>query len=124
MLYLRWKVGELGKQVEARKQIYLEMFFAHSYILQPTPHTLADMCKSGKATPVRIIDVAPAMFKYVLYFCYGGNIAEEEMEANTKETIHATNIFGIVSLELAAKASYVKKNTTFSEICCEGTCLC
>ena len=42
------------------------------------------MCKPGEDAAVPINGVEPEVFKMVLYFCYGGTVSEEELEANAK----------------------------------------
>ena len=88
-------------------------FYAHRLILGYNSQMLADMCKPGDLTPVSIANVAPEVFKIVLYFCYGGKIGEDDMKTKSKQIIDAADRFGIVPLKLAAEASYVEM-TEFS----------
>merc|ERR1719145_381442 len=83
-------------------------FYAHRVILRFTSQILADMCKPGDSTPVEIVNIAPEVFRNVLYFCYGGKIADDDMKTGAKQIIDAADRFGIVPLKLAAEASYVK----------------
>ncbi len=43
-----------------------------------------------------IADVEPGIFRPVLCHVYGGTVSEEEMEANTKDIIDASNRYGVV----------------------------
>ena len=82
-------------------------FHAHRIILQKSCSSalLGELCKSGE-TSVSITDVKPAVFKHVLYYIYGGKIADEDIWANAKEIIDAADKYGIVGLKLEAEAYY------------------
>ena len=85
-------------------------FHAHRLILQQCSSTvLNELCKSGgeAVSTVSITDVKPEVFKHMLYYVYGGKIAEKDMEENAKEIIHAADKYGIVGLKLEAEASFV-----------------
>lgn len=98
-----------GTSRNEKAKIPSTTYFAHSYILKLNLHTLVDMFQPGKAAPVRIVNVAPAVFKCVLYFCYlERQHCKQRDEINSNKNIHATNIFGFVSLKMVSKASYVK----------------
>ena len=47
----------------------------------------------------------------MLYYMYGGKLAEEELKVDAKDIIDAADKYGIVSLKLEAEASYVKSTT-------------
>ena len=85
-------------------------FHAHRLILQQCSSTvLNELCKSGgeeAGSRVSITDVKPEVFKHLLYYVYGGKIADEDMEENAKEIIDAADKYGIVGLKLEAEAYY------------------
>ena len=90
-------------------------FHAHRLILQQCSSTvLNELCKSGgeeAGSRVSITDVKPEVFKHLLYYVYGGKIADEEMEENAKEIIDAADKYGIVGLKLEAEAAFVTSET-------------
>ena len=88
-------------------------FCAHSFILQDISTTLAEMCKpgGGAVSTVEITDVKPVVFEHVLYYMYGGEISDEELETNAKDFIDAADKYGIVGLKLEAEVHYVKSTT-------------
>ncbi|EJK61215.1 hypothetical protein THAOC_18339 [Thalassiosira oceanica] len=79
-------------------------FHAFHAILRLNAPSLADMCRPGDEAAVPIIGVEPEVFKMLLYFCYGGNVSEDELAANAKAIIEAADRFGIVNLKLQAEA--------------------
>ncbi|KAL7528946.1 hypothetical protein ACHAWF_002776, partial [Thalassiosira exigua] len=83
-------------------------FHAHRFILQQCASALGDLCKAGgDSTPVRISDVEPQIFHHLLYYAYGGEIDDEDLEKNAKDIIDAADKYGVVGLKLEAEASYV-----------------
>ena len=90
-------------------------FHAHRNILQKccSSALLGELCKSGgeAVSTVSITDVKPEVFKHMLYYVYGGKIAEKDMEENAKEIIHAADKYGIVGLKLEAEAAFVTTET-------------
>ena len=62
-------------------------FHAFHAVLGLNAPSLADMCRPGDEAAVPINGVEPEVFKMVLYFCYGGEIEEEELSANAKAII-------------------------------------
>ena len=103
-------------EVVGRESETSTTFYAHRFILQDFSTTLAELCKpsdGGESTPIAIADIEPGVFKHILYYMYGGEISDEELEANAKEIIDACDKYGVVSLKLEAEACYVK-TTQFS----------
>ncbi|KAL7523825.1 hypothetical protein ACHAWF_000684 [Thalassiosira exigua] len=80
-------------------------FYAHRLILRKSASALADMCENVEN--VSIANVKPEIFRHALYYAYGGKITDEDMQANAKEIIDATDRFGMANLKLEAEASYV-----------------
>ncbi|KAL7534494.1 hypothetical protein ACHAWF_004851 [Thalassiosira exigua] len=81
-------------------------FPAHRLILQQCAPALADM--SGKGGKVQITGIKPDIFRHVLYYAYGGKVADEDMNSNAKDIIDAADKYGVAGLKLEAEASYVK----------------
>ena len=91
-------------------------FYAHRFILQDVSTTLAEMCNAsdgGGSTPIAITDIEPGVFKHILYYMYGGEISDDDLEADAKDMIGACDKYGLVGLKLEAEACYVK-TTQFS----------
>ena len=90
-------------------------FHAHRNILQKccSSALLGELCKSGgeAVSTVSITDVTPEVFRHLLYYVYGGKIAENDMDANAREIIDAADKYGIVGLKLEAEASFVTSTT-------------
>ena len=83
-------------------------FHGHHYPLQLNAPALADMCSPGDdSAPTTINNVEPAIFKHLLYYCYGGKISKEDLQSSAKAIIEAADRFGIVNLKLEAEACYV-----------------
>jgi len=101
---------EVGGEVESaanrrkRAKTTPTTFHAGHLILKLNAPSLADMCKPGDEAAVPINGVEPEVFKMLLYFCYGGKVSEDELEANAKAIIEAADRFGIVNLKLQAEA--------------------
>ncbi|EJK73567.1 hypothetical protein THAOC_04800, partial [Thalassiosira oceanica] len=105
---VKFEVGgavESGKGRRKRAKTTTITFHAHHIFLQMSAPALADMCQPGTA-PTAIDNVQPGIFKYLLYYCYGGKIGEEELQSNAKGVIEASDRFGIVNLKLEAEACY------------------
>mmetsp|Transcript_14085 Transcript_14085/g.32015 ORF Transcript_14085/g.32015 Transcript_14085/m.32015 type:complete len:279 (+) Transcript_14085:334-1170(+) len=106
---------EVGGEVESagnrrkRAKTTATTFHASHVILRLNAPSLADMCRSGDEAAVPIIGVEPEVFKMLLYFCYGGKVSEDELEANAKAIIEAADRFGIVNLKLQAEAVLTKQ---------------
>ena len=91
-------------------------FHAHCIILQKSCSSalVGELCNSGgeeAVVTVSITDVKPEVFKHMLYYVYGGKIADEDMEANPKDIIDAADKYGIVGLKLEAEAAFVTSET-------------
>ena len=85
-------------------------FYAHRFILQDISTMLAELCKPTEGegiTTVSIADVKPKIFKHMLYYTYGGKLADDDIKANSKEIINACDKYGVVHLKLEAEATYV-----------------
>ncbi|KAL7529520.1 hypothetical protein ACHAXR_006200 [Thalassiosira sp. AJA248-18] len=87
-------------------------FYAHRFILQDSAPALEEISKSGGGTtPIPIFDVKPDIFRHMLYYSYGGKVASDDLKANAKEIIDASDKYGIVGLKLEAEASLVTSTT-------------
>ena len=70
------------------------------------------MGEGGDITTVSITDVKPEVFKYVLYYLYGGKLSNDELKNNAKDIINACDKYGIaISFKLEAEACYVNTIT-------------
>ena len=87
-------------------------FHAHRIILQKSCSSalLGELCKPG-TNALAISDVKPDIFRHLLYYVYGGKIADEELKSNAKEIIDAADKYGIVGLKLEAEAAFVTSTT-------------
>jgi len=87
-------------------------FYAHSFILKRCASQLEELCGSGgKDSSVFINDVRPDIFRHMLHYIYGGELAGSYLKANAKEIIDAADKYGISSLKLEAEASLVNATT-------------
>jgi len=86
---------------------------AHHLVLKCNAPALAEMCKPGTSSPVRLPNVSPEVFKHMLYYCYGGEISQEDLEENSRELVDAADRFGMANLKLKAEACLVR-NATFT----------
>jgi hypothetical protein len=85
-------------------------FHAHRFILRRCSTALGELCGStggGTTTPIRIAGVSPDIFRHLLYYMYGGKVAEDDMKSNARDLIDAADRFGVTSLKLEAEACYV-----------------
>ena len=106
-----FEVGEEQQTKGRRKKAKSTTnFHAHRLILKNNASELYEMCgKSDEGiTTVSISDVAPDIFKHILYYSYGGKLSDEDLEANAKHIINACDKYGVVNLKLEAEAVYVK----------------
>ena len=102
------------KDTRKKAKISTTTFYAHSLILQEGASSLADMCKPTdgvERTSISIADVKPDIFHHLLYYVYGGKIADEDMKANAKDLIDAADKYGVVNLKLEAEAVYITHET-------------
>ncbi|KAL7537037.1 hypothetical protein ACHAWF_005635 [Thalassiosira exigua] len=85
---------------------------AHRLILKHCAPDLADICGvgSGKAF-IPIHDVKPDIFRHLLYYVYGGRVADYYLRNLSRDFIDAANRYGVVNLKLEAEAWYVKSTT-------------
>ena len=105
--------GARESDSERRKQARTNSttFHAHHLVLRCNAPALAEMCKPGTSSPVRIPNVSPEAFKHMLYYCYGGEIVEENLEENARELVDAADRFGVTNLKLKAEACLVRSAT-------------
>ena len=107
---IKFEVGgavQSGAGRRKRGKTSTTTFHAHHLILRRNAPALADMCKPGDSAPTVISNVRPEIAKHLLYYCYGGEIGEEDLQSNAKEIIEAADRFDIVNLKLEAEACYV-----------------
>jgi speckle-type POZ protein len=85
-------------------------FFAHRLILQRCSPTLAELCGSAgdETTTIQISDVAPDIFRHLLHYIYGGEIADDGMNSHAQKIIDVADKYGVVNLKLEAEARLVK----------------
>jgi hypothetical protein len=91
------------------------IFHAHLIIIKACSTILADICESSEdpTTPIEITDVSREVFRHLLYYIYGGKIADNDMKSHAKEIIDAADRYGVATLKLEAEACLVE-GTTFS----------
>ena len=88
-------------------------FHAHRFILENTSSELAALCESspeeGLNSPILINDIKADVFCALLYYIYGGDIANDEFlkNGNGKDLIDAADKLGVVNLKLEAEVWYV-----------------
>ena len=107
-------VGEVqtGRKTRKRAKVSPTSFYAHRFILKSCAPQLAELCEGiDDSSPVPISDVKPDIFKYLLYFVYGGSIPDVIMETNARDLIDAADVFCVVNLKMAAEAAYVCNET-------------
>jgi hypothetical protein len=110
-------VGEHQSKNNAAKvaKIAPVIFYAHCLIVRACSAILSDLCESkgDQKTPIEITDVSPEVFRYLLYYIYGGKISDDNMKTNAKDIINAADRYGVATLKLEAEACLVE-GTTFS----------
>jgi speckle-type POZ protein len=101
-----------AKEGEQKKAKASDLFHAHSHILKACAPMLADLFdldhRDGKIATATITDVKPDIFRHLLYYVYGGSVAEEDLKSHAKDIIDAADKYSIVNLKLEAEAAYVK----------------
>mmetsp|Transcript_19030 Transcript_19030/g.41220 ORF Transcript_19030/g.41220 Transcript_19030/m.41220 type:complete len:412 (-) Transcript_19030:4026-5261(-) len=86
-------------------------FHAHKIVLQfcAKGSFLASLCENcDKSTPVQIPNIDPQVFRQMLYYVYGGNIAASEWKERSKNFIDAADRYGVKDFKIEAEAWYVK----------------
>mmetsp|Transcript_37874 Transcript_37874/g.81775 ORF Transcript_37874/g.81775 Transcript_37874/m.81775 type:complete len:400 (-) Transcript_37874:222-1421(-) len=86
-------------------------FYVHKLILQfgAKGSFLASLCQDcDNGTPLFISDVNPWVFRQMLYYIYGGNIAVVEWKKHAKDFIDAADRYGVKNLKIEAEAWHVK----------------
>jgi hypothetical protein len=116
-------VFEVGGQLfnddatKKTKTSLVTRFPAHRLILRKSSSsTLAELCRpvGDKTTsPIRISDVSPEVFRYLLFHLYGGKVADDDMTSHAKDILDAADRYGVVDLKLAAEACLVE-STAFN----------
>jgi hypothetical protein len=81
-------------------------FYAHRLILRKCAPMLADLF--GSNDTASISDVKPDIFRHLLFYVYGGSVAEEDLKTHAKDIIDAADKYSIVNLKLEAEAAYVE----------------
>ncbi|KAL7453640.1 hypothetical protein ACHAWC_005293 [Mediolabrus comicus] len=90
------------------KKISSANFHAHRLILQHHSPELAALCATSQGmTPILINDIKSEVFRYLLYYVYGGEISEEEFKTYAKDLINAADKYGVTNLKLEAEVWYV-----------------
>jgi speckle-type POZ protein len=89
-------------------------FHAHRSILHGCAPTLAALFhthSSKEIATMTISDVKPDIFRHLLWYVYGGSVAEEDLKTHAKDIIDAADKYSIVGLKLEAEAVYVESTT-------------
>mmetsp|Transcript_35063 Transcript_35063/g.59542 ORF Transcript_35063/g.59542 Transcript_35063/m.59542 type:complete len:223 (+) Transcript_35063:2-670(+) len=84
-------------------------FYAHRFILKECAPMLALLAGSNveDATPIPITDIRPNVFCHMLYYAYGGKVAEEDLKENAFDIIDAADKYEVVNLKLETEALFV-----------------
>ena len=109
-----FEINEQQKQSEtenARKRAKTsaaKLYHAHRFILQHHSQELSALCATSDGTnPIIINDVKPEVFRYVLYYVYGGEITEDDFVGHERDIINAADKYGVTNLKLEAEVWYV-----------------
>ncbi|KAL7450714.1 hypothetical protein ACHAWC_005018 [Mediolabrus comicus] len=98
-----------GKKKKAKSS---DLFHAHSHILKACAPMLANLFdledSDGKLATTSITDIKPDIFRHLLYYVYGGNVAEADLKTHAKDIIDAADKYSIINLKLEAEAVHVK----------------
>jgi hypothetical protein len=101
------KIGKKRKKAKAS-----DLFHAHHLILKTCAPMLADLFDlddgDGKIATATITDIKADIFRHLLYYVYGGGVAEKELQTHAKDIIDAADKYSIINLKLEAEAVYVK----------------
>lgn len=90
-------------------------FYAHRFILKRCSKPLFEMAGAAgyPTSPIQISSLSPQIFRYVLFYMYGGKIARNDMKAHSKDIINAADLFAVLPLKVEAEACFVE-TTTFT----------
>ena len=86
-------------------------FSAHRLIVANCSSIFAELCESNsdnRTTPIQIDDIAPDVFRLLLFYMYGGKVSDDDMKSHAKELVNAADRYGVTSLKLEAEASIVE----------------
>ncbi|KAL7453648.1 hypothetical protein ACHAWC_005297 [Mediolabrus comicus] len=101
-----------AKEAEQKRAKASELFHAHSQILKTGAPMLANLFdfedNDGNVATTTISDIKPDIFRHLLYYVYGGSVAEADLKTHAKAIIDAADKYSIVNLKLEAEAAYVK----------------
>jgi len=101
-----------AKKGNKKKAKASDLFHAHHCILKKCAPMLANLFdiedNDGKLATATITDVKTDIFRHLLYYVYGGSVAEADLKTHAKEIIDAADRYSIVNLKLEAEAAYVK----------------
>ena len=110
-----FEMGEHQSKNSAEKvaKVAPVTFHAHRLILKACSAILADLIESegGPTTRIEITNVSADVFRLLLYYIYGGKIADEDMKFHVREIIDAADKYGVISLKLEAEAHLVQATT-------------
>jgi speckle-type POZ protein len=99
----------MGEQKKAKAS---DLFHAHHLILKKCAPMLADLFdlndRDGNVANTTISDIKPDIFRHLLYYVYGGSVAEADLKTHAKDIIDAADKYSIVNLKLEAEVAYVK----------------
>eukprot|EP00984_Skeletonema_dohrnii_P031355 scaffold23704_cov72-Skeletonema_dohrnii-CCMP3373.AAC.2 len=94
-------------------------FHAHTLILKKCAPMLADLIPHANdmenVTSAQVGDVQPDILRHLLWYVYGGSVAEDTLKAHAKDIIDAADKYSIVNLKLEAEAAYVESITFTAE---------
>jgi speckle-type POZ protein len=86
------------------------LFPAHRCIVENCSIIFAELCESNgedKTTPISISGVSLDVFRFLLFYMYGGKVSDDNMTTHAKEIIDAADRYGISSLKLEAEVCLV-----------------
>jgi speckle-type POZ protein len=102
-----------AKKGNRKKAKASDLFQAHHLILKTCAPMLADLFdlddRDGKVATATITDVKPDIFRHLLWYVYGGSVAEADLKTHAKDIIDAADKYSIINLKLEAEAAYVKE---------------
>jgi speckle-type POZ protein len=107
--------GAEAKKGKKKKAKASDSFHAHHLMLKTCAPMLADLFdledSNGKIATATITDIKPDIFRHLLFYVYGGSVAEEDLKTHAKDIIDAADKYSIINLKLEAEAAYVKSTT-------------